>query len=95
MACEPALVLDGNLDSDGTIRLDRPPDVPPGRVRITIQPLPESMPAVGHLPDGPWLDEAISAPFDLLLPGMPQRVRPRQARDVLPDPMTGTEGRPE
>ncbi len=91
MAYESAVVLDGNLDPDGTIRLDRPPDVPPGRVRITLQPLPATVPGAICLPDGPWLDDAISAPFDLPFPGKTERVHPRQAHDLLPDPLTGTE----
>jgi hypothetical protein len=88
MAFESALVLDGNLTSDGTIRLDRPPDVPAGRVRITLQPLPASVPEAVRLPDGPWLDDAISAPCDLPFSGRAERVHPRQASDLLPDPLT-------
>ena len=91
MFTESALVLDGSLSSDGTIRLDLPPDVPPGRVRIALRLLPPYEPAVMLLPDYPGLDDAISAPHDLPLSGVPQRVYPRQARDLLPDALTGSE----
>ena len=91
MANTSALILDGNLSSDGTIRLDRPPDVPPGRVRITLQPLPASVPGAICLPDSPWLDDAISAPCDIPFFGRTERVQPRQAHDLLPDPLTGAE----
>ena len=29
----------GTLQPDGTLRLDRRPDLPPGRVRVTLQPV--------------------------------------------------------
>ena len=91
MAGELALVFDGNLNSDGTIQLDRPPAILPGRVQVMLRPLstPESREA--RVPDGPWLDEASSAPFDLPRPGVSERVYPRQAADRLPDLLSRTE----
>jgi len=91
MTSEPALVLDGNLKADGTIQLDRLPGVRPGRVRITLRPLFASEPGVACLPDGPWQDEAISAPVDLPLSGSFDRVTLRQAHALLPDPLLATD----
>ena len=91
MGSESVLILEGSLFSDGTIRLDRPPDVPPGRVRITLQAISASMPERVQLPDGPWPDDAVPPPFDLPLPGTPQRVSPRKACELLPDLLRGTE----
>ncbi len=92
MASELVLVFDGNLNSDGTIQLDRPPGILPGRVQVALRPLAPSASGQARVPDGPWPDEAISAPFDLPLPGVPERVYPRQARELLPDPLLDSEG---
>ncbi len=89
MANEVALVLEGILNSDGTIQLDRPPGVSPGRVRITLRPLSSSEPQDMCIPDDPWLDDAVSAPFDLPLPATPGRIRARQSHELLPDRLTG------
>ncbi len=91
MASELTLVINGNLLSDGTIQLDRPPPISPGRVQITMRSLSQSEAANVCIPDGPWLDEAVSAPFDLPFAGVPRRVHPRQAHDLLPDPLPGDE----
>ena len=86
---DPALVISGNLNSDGTIQLDRPPAILPGRVQVLLRPLstPESREA--RLPDAPWPDESRSAPFDLPRPGVSERVYPQQACDRLPDFLPG------
>ena len=34
-----AVEVQGTLRSDGTIVLDKKPDLPPGRVRVSVQPL--------------------------------------------------------
>ena len=91
MASESALVLNGNLNADGTIRLDRPPDVPPGRVRITLQPLPASVPGAIRLPDAPWPDDAISAPCDLPFPGRTEPRPPAASARLASRTLTGTE----
>lgn len=80
------VVLDGDLRADGTIALDRYPPLPPGRVRVTVQALGKSPPAAARLPDPPWLDDCISAPFDLPHFGEAQTVRPRPAEPRLPEP---------
>jgi hypothetical protein len=87
MTSELAVVLDGNLMADGTIQLDHLPGVRPGRVRITLRPLFASEARDECLPDGPWQDDAISAPVDLPLLGSFDRVTLRQARALLPDPL--------
>lgn len=90
MAGKLALVFDGNLNSDGTIQLDRQPGISPGPVQVVLRPLPPES-GIACVPDGPWPDEAISAPFDLPRPEMRERVYPRQGTDRLPDPLTDTE----
>ena len=34
------IVLQGTLNPDGTLQLDEPPKLAPGRVQVTVQPLP-------------------------------------------------------
>jgi hypothetical protein len=80
------VVLDGDLRADGTIALDRSPPLPPGRVRVTVQALERTPPVAARLPDPPWLDDCISAPFDLPHFGEAQLVRPRPAEPRLPEP---------
>ncbi|HKI34517.1 MAG TPA: hypothetical protein VKA46_21860 [Gemmataceae bacterium] len=45
----PPLVLEGTLKPDGTLQLDQRPNLPAGRVRVTVQPLPQAAPAGGTL----------------------------------------------
>jgi len=40
----PEVTIQGTLRPDGTLELDEKPDLPPGRVRITIQPAEETVP---------------------------------------------------
>jgi hypothetical protein len=40
----PPLVLEGTLTADGTLQLDQRPNLPAGRVRVTVQPLPPADP---------------------------------------------------
>jgi len=42
-----------------------------------------------RLPDVPWLDDSISAPFDLPRPGVAERVQPRPVSKRLPELPTG------
>ena len=78
------VVVDGMLRSDGTLKLDVVPRLAPGRVRVTLQPL-ESRVGAERSPDGPWLDESISAPFDLPRPGLAERVEARIVTERLPE----------
>jgi hypothetical protein len=38
---ETQIVVEGALQSDGTLVLDEKPNLPPGRVRVTMQAMPE------------------------------------------------------
>jgi hypothetical protein len=80
-----AAVIHGLLSPDGTLKLDASPRLPPGRVRVTVQPLADGRTESDRLPDDPWLDDAIPAPFDLPRLGAIERVRPRVALERLPE----------
>ena len=83
------IVLDGDLRADGTIALDTHPPLPPGRVRVMVQVLTKMLPPSTGLPDPPWLDDCIPAPFDLPHFGEPRRVQPRPGEPRLPEPFEG------
>ena len=84
--------IDGTLQANGQLILDEKPALPPGRVRVALQPLVEKETQAERLPDVPWLDENISAPFDLPRPGNVVRVQPRAVLERLPEvPMGLTE----
>lgn len=89
------IVVEGDLRADGTIKLDVSPPLPAGRVRVTVQSLPKTPPESARLPDSPWLDDSIPAPFDLPHFGEVERVQPRQGAPRLPEPFeeSGEEGR--
>ncbi len=87
MEIVPALVYEGLLLSDGTVRLDRAPDIRPGPVQITLRPISKSATNDAFLLDGPWEDESISAPCDLPVAGLRRRIHPRPGRVRLPDPL--------
>jgi hypothetical protein len=91
LATVPALVYDGFLQADGTIQLDRTPEIGPGRVQVTLRPLLESATRDILLPDPPWEDESIPAPCDLPLLGPRERVVLREVVGWLPDPRTEME----
>jgi hypothetical protein len=38
---ENAIEVQGTLQADGTLVLDRKPDLPPGRVQVTVKPVPD------------------------------------------------------
>jgi hypothetical protein len=81
-----SIVINGLLRPDGTLELETTPKLPPGRVRVTLQPLGEGCADSERLPDPPWQDEAISAPFDLPRTGRAMRVQPRIIAERLPEP---------
>ena len=85
-ATSSGIVLEGTLRTDGTIELDTSPPLPPGRVRVTVQSLPKTPPESVRLPDPPWLDDSIPAPFDLPHFGEARRVLPRQGEPRLSEP---------
>ncbi len=86
MATVLDLVYDGILEADGTIHLDRPPEVPPGPVQVTLRARIANGKNDPLLPDPPWPDESISAPCDLPLLGPREHVELREVDVWLPDP---------
>jgi len=52
------VVVEGTLKPDGTLELDRKPNLPPGRVQVIVQAIPE-------LPAG---DPFWNAPFGAAVP---------------------------
>jgi hypothetical protein len=84
-----SVIVNGSLRPNGIVELDGPPQLPPGRVRVTLQPLTGDQPPTGRLPDAPWPDDAVSAPFDLPRPGPAKRVQPRVVAERLPEPIAG------
>ncbi len=84
-----SIVLDGLLKPDGTLEFDAAPRLPPGRVRITLQFLEQGRAEAERLPDTPWVDDSISAPFDLPRPGVVEWVCPRTVAERLPEPPAG------
>jgi hypothetical protein len=80
------VILEGDLRADGTITLDARPPLPPGRVRVTVQGLARAAPPATRLPDPPWPDDCIPAPFDLPHFGEATPVRPRRGERRLPEP---------
>lgn len=77
--------IQGTLQPDGKLILDERPPLPPGRVRVAIQAVVEPPPKSDRLPDEPWLDTSISAPFDLPRSGVLVRVQPRLLAERLPE----------
>ncbi len=82
-----AIEIVGTLRPDGTLVLDEKPALAPGRVRVALRPLGEG--AGERLPDAPWLDEAIAAPFDLPHEQAIAAIRPRAISERLPELLTG------
>lgn len=75
--------IDGTLQADGKLILDEKPALPPGRVRVVLRTLAE------RLPDLPWSDDSISAPFDLPREGAVVRIQARAVLERLPELPTG------
>jgi hypothetical protein len=71
--------IEGTLRADGQLILDEKPALPPGRVRVAMQAL------AARLPDAPWADDSIPAPFDLPREGAVVRVQVRAVPERLPD----------
>jgi hypothetical protein len=68
MATNSTLVFEGLLRSDGTLELAGRPALPPGPVRVRIEQMHKGNDGPERVPDDPWLDENIPAPFDLPQP---------------------------
>lgn len=70
------------LKSDGTLQLQGRPDLPPGRVRVTLGACPQA----DTLTDG-VLDEPMRDPWaELPLPETKSRLRPKFGDLPMPDP---------
>jgi hypothetical protein len=80
-----AIELAGTLQADGKLILDEKPALPPGRVRVALQPLIEGKSKAERLPDVPWVDDCIPAPFDLPREGTVVRVQARTITERLPE----------
>ena len=89
------MVAQGVLRPDGWIELLDPVDLPsePRPVTVTVADreattvVPSTAaPRLTRKPGGVWLDESISAPFDLPRPGTPRPVKVEPGGVRLPDP---------
>ena len=90
------MVAQGVLRPDGLIELLGPVDLPleprPVTVTVTDREATTVVPSTAaprrqREPGGFWLDESISAPFDLPRPGTPRPVKAvRATQPRLPDP---------
>ena len=87
MATVPDLTYDGVLDADGTIHLDHPPEMPPGRVQVTLRPVSGSAASEVLLVEDPCGGGYIPTPCDLPLPGPFKRIYPQRVEAPLPDPL--------
>jgi hypothetical protein len=86
MAQNSPVVLEGMLKPDGTLELDGRPALPPGRVRVRLELVGAGAQGAERLPDPPWPDESIPAPFDLPRPPQAERVQARKVPQPLPGP---------
>jgi len=84
-----AIELEGTLQADGRLILDEKPAMPPWRVRVALQPLIDGKANAERLPDAPWLDDSIPAPFDLPRDGAVVRVQTCTFTERLPESPTG------
>ena len=91
MAANVSVVVEGVLRVDDTIELASHPPLPPGPVRVRLEQMAAVRRSVALLPDPPWPDESISAPFDLTVAGRPVRVVARKISVLLPEPFEFTE----
>ncbi len=76
------VIVFGILQPDGTVQLDHPPEMPPGRIQLTIRPLP---PQRERLPDLPTDDDSVPPPFDLPRLEITGVVQPIRVLQRLPD----------
>lgn len=82
------ITIAGTIQPDGSLQLDEPANLPPGPVQVTLRSIQTALPGeTQRLPDGPWPDESIPAPFDLPRYGPSRRVCARRGTERLPDPI--------
>ena len=76
----------GTINPDGSLELDEPVDVAPGRVQVTVRRSRTSIQSADvRLSGPPWIDEASSPPFDLPRPTPVPVVLMRRGIPRLPD----------
>jgi hypothetical protein len=80
MPITSAIVLDGLLKSDGTLELARHPALPPGPVRVTLEPVLEAS------ADGVCESSMLDSWVELPLPENGKRLYPKLGELPLPDP---------
>ena len=80
------VTVQGTINPDGSLELDEPADVLPGRVQVTVRRVGSSIQSADvRLPDPPWIDEACVPPFDLPRPTPVPVVLLRRGIPRLPD----------
>jgi hypothetical protein len=87
MSVAASIVLEGLLKPDGTLELRGRPVFPPGRVRVTLEAIKEHPVPRERLPEPPWREESIPAPFDLPPPLRVKGVQAHEAAERPPDPL--------
>jgi len=85
-----SIILEGVIKQDGTLELRGNPMLPAGPVRVTLE-VAQSGEGIECLPDVPWIDDTISAPFDLPLPGVPHPIKALPVKEFLPPPFDWNE----
>jgi hypothetical protein len=75
----------GALSPDGMVALKGRPAVPPGRVRVRLESMPEPGSEPERPPNAPWHDENAAAPFDLPRPSAIEHVTLREVNERLPE----------
>lgn len=78
------VVVYGMLQADGTLRLDNPPGVPPGRMEVTLRPV---SPQRARLPQPPIEDMCVAPPFELPRSSNSKHVDSAPIFERLPDPI--------
>jgi hypothetical protein len=86
MPAASSIVLEGVLDSNGTLKFGQRPALPPGPVRVTLEALPktssEANGVADKICDAPMLDAWAEFP----LAAKRTRLHPKLAPLPLPDP---------
>ena len=82
------VVVSGILLPDGTVQLDRPLEMQPGPVEVSVRPIP---PQSDRLPDLPIEDSSVSPTFEMPRSGVALGLQPIRILQRLPDPIQSLE----